>query len=290
MHQNQGAARPSQGPIAPVITDAPQDVRARIKYVVRGQKATFYAGDRERSHWPGEEHEVTVHDMRPHRAGFSLEGNGFVALDEASTVPDPAGEAGRGAAYGRECEALVARLTGASKVISFGMIVRTSAPGTHGHNQPAFGAHVDYGARTVADFTRQILPPAEAEARLAGRHMLINVWRPLARVESTPFALCDARTVHRADLFDSEIVGGLGGLDFSLWGYNLAHRPDHRWYWLPQMGPDQVFAFKLFDSDAKAVQFTAHTAFADPAAPADAAPRQSVEIRTIAFFDRGFST
>ena len=258
------------------------DVQTRIRYVLRGEKATFYAGDRERSHWPGEEQPVTVHDMRPERAGFSLERNGFVALDEASAVTDPASEAGK-AAYASECEALVARLTGAARVISFGAIVRTSAAGTHGHNQPAFGAHVDYGARTVADFTRLILPPEEAEARLAGRHMLVNVWRPLALVESTPLALCDARTVRRDDLFDSEIVGGLGGLDFSLWGYNLAFAPDHRWYWLPQMRPDQVFAFKLFDSEPGAVQFTAHTAFEVPGTPADAAPRQSIELRTIAF-------
>ena len=102
-------------------------------------------------------------------------------------------------------------------------------------------------------------------------------------VESAPFALCDARTVRREDMFDSEIVGGLGGLDFSLWGFNLAYSPDHRWYWMPHMQPWEVFAFKLFDSDPDAVQFTAHTAFEDPTASGDAAPRQSIELRTIAF-------
>lgn len=278
----ENAAKP--GPGAGPDAGERHDVRAAIKYVVRGQKATFYAGEREKSHWPGEEHEVFVHDMRPERETFALERNGFVALDEPSAVGDPLAATGR-AAYARECEALVGRLTGAALVISFGMIARTSAAGTHGHNQPAFGAHVDYGAKTVADFTRTILPPTEAEARLAGRHMLLNVWRPLALVESAPLALCDARSVRREDLFDSEIVGGLGGLDFSLWGFNLAFAPDHRWYWLPRMRPDQVFVFKLFDSRAEAVQFTAHTAFADPCAPADAAPRQSIELRTIAFFD-----
>lgn len=261
---------------------AGRDVATTIKYVVRGEKATFYAGDRERSHWPGEEHEVTIHDMRPERSSFALERNGFVVLDEPTDVTDLADEAEK-ARYIAECEALVQRLTGAAKVISFGAILRTSQQGTHGHNQPAFGAHVDYGAKTVGDFTRTILPPEEAEARLAGRHMLINVWRPLAPVESTPFALCDARTVHRADLFDSEIVGGLGGLDFSLWGFNLAHAQGHRWYWMPDMGPDQVFAFKLFDSDSQAVQFTAHTAFEVPDTPATAAPRQSIELRIIVF-------
>ena len=183
-------------------------------------------------------------------------------------------------------EALIQRLTGAAKVVSFGPMIRTNASGAHGHNQPAFGAHVDYGARTVADFTRDLLPAEEAERRLQGWHMLINVWRPITMVESAPLALCDASTVRREDLFDSEVVGGLG--DFkrrSLWGFNLAYDPGHRWYWVPHMQPWEAMAFKLFDSDPDAIQHTAHSAFEDPNTPLDAAPRQSVEVRTIAYLD-----
>ena len=261
------------------------DVDTTMKYVVRGKKATFHAGDRTKSYWPGEEHPVTIHDMRPIQDELSFDRNGFVLLDQPSAVKDfstkPAVEA-----YSRETEALVRRLTGAVKTISFGPVIRTNATGTHGHNQPAFGAHVDYGDRTVRDFTYDLLPEEEADRLLQGRYMLINVWRPIAMVESAPFALCDASTVHRQDLFDSEVVGGLG--DFrrrSLWGFNLAWTPDHRWYWVPHMQPWEVLAFKLFDSDPDAVQFTAHSAFHDPNTPPDAAPRQSIEVRTISYLD-----
>lgn len=260
------------------------DVTGTMKYVVRGEKATFYAGDRDRSYWPGEEHQVVFHDLRPELGELALERNGFVVVDEPSGIADYTDKAQLDA-YCRATEGLVQRLTGAGKVISFGPILRTNATGTHGHNQPAFGAHVDYGAKTVADFTRKIVGAEEAGRLLARRHMLINVWRPITMVESAPLALCDARTVKREDLFDSEIVGGLGGLDFSLWGFNLAYRPDHRWCWLPHMQPWEAMVFKLFDTDADAVQFTAHSAFNDPTAPPDAAPRQSVELRTIAFID-----
>lgn len=260
------------------------DVTATMKYVVRGEKATFYAGDRERSYWPGEEHQVVFHDLRPELGDLALERNGFVVVDEPSGIADYTDKAQLDA-YCRATEALVQRLTGAGKVISFGPILRTNATGTHGHNQPAFGAHVDYGAKTVGDFTKLIVGEEAAARLLAKRHMLINVWRPITMVESAPLALCDARTVRREDLFDSEIVGGLGGLDFSLWGFNLAYRPDHRWCWLPHMQPWEAMVFKLFDTDADAVQFTAHSAFNDPTAPPHAAPRQSVELRTIAFLD-----
>lgn len=260
------------------------DVTATMKYVVRGEKATFYAGDRERSYWPGEEHQVVFHDLRPELGDLALERNGFVVVDEPSGIADYTDKAQLDA-YCRATEGLVQRLTGAGKVISFGPILRTNATGTHGHNQPAFGAHVDYGAKTVGDFTKLIVGEEAAARLLAKRHMLINVWRPITMVESAPLALCDARTVRREDLFDSEIVGGLGGLDFSLWGFNLAYRPDHRWCWLPHMQPWEAMVFKLFDTDADAVQFTAHSAFNDPKAPPHAAPRQSVELRTIAFLD-----
>lgn len=259
------------------------DVRTSMKYVVRGEKSTFHAGDRSKSYWPVDEHDVTIHDMRPIRESLSFERNGFVLVDEPIDVTDFT-DKGELARYSRAVEALVQRLTGADKVVSFGPMIRTNAAGAHGHNQPAHGAHVDYGARTLADFTRDLLPADEAERRLAGRHMLLNVWRPIEMVESAPFALCDARTVRREDLFDSEVVGGLGDFNRrSLWGFNLAYDPGHRWYWVPHMQPWEALVFKLFDSQPGAVQFTAHSAFEDPDTPPDAAPRQSIELRTIAY-------
>ena len=259
------------------------DVATTMKYVVRGEKATFHAGDRAKSYWPVDEHKVTIHDVRPIAGRLSFDRNGFVLVDEPTDVTEFTDQ-DELARYSRQTEALVQRLTGADKVVSFGPVIRTNATGAHGHNQPAHGAHVDYGARTVADFTRDLLPEDEAERRLAGRHMLLNVWRPIVMVESAPFAVCDASTVKREDLFDSEVVGGLG--DFkrrSLWGYNLAYTPAHRWYWVPHMQPWEALVFKLFDSDPDATQFSAHSAFEDPNTPSDAAPRQSVEVRTIAY-------
>ncbi|HSG35297.1 MAG TPA: CmcJ/NvfI family oxidoreductase [Sphingomonadaceae bacterium] len=265
------------------IATSPRDVAATMKYVVRGEKATFHAGDRAKSYWPGEEHEVVIHDMRAIADRLSFDRNGFVLLEEPSAIRNFSAKENIDA-YCREVEALVQRLTGSLKTVSFGPIVRTSAQGTHGHNQPAFGAHVDYGDRTVRDFTYDLLPKDEAERLLEGRYMLINVWRPIVPVESAPFALCDASTVQREDLFDSEVVGGLGDYNrSSLWGYNLAYSPDHKWYWVPDMRPEQVLVFKLFDSDPDAVQHTAHSAFELRDAPADAAPRQSIELRTISY-------
>jgi hypothetical protein len=51
------------------------------------------------------------------------------------------------------------------------------------------------------------------------------------------------------------------------------------------MRPDEALDFKTYESqrDGRA-RWTAHTAFDDPTAPPDARPRESIEIRTLAFF------
>jgi hypothetical protein len=47
---------------------------------------------------------------------------------------------------------------------------------------------------------------------------------------------------------------------------------------------DEALLIKCYDSRTDVARFTPHTAFADPATPPDAPPRQSIEFRTIAFF------
>ena len=64
------------------------DVQTTMKYVVRGEKATFHAGDRSKSYWPVDEHAVTIHDVRPIAGRLAFDRNGFVLVDEATDVTD----------------------------------------------------------------------------------------------------------------------------------------------------------------------------------------------------------
>jgi hypothetical protein len=115
--------------------------------------------------------------------------------------------------------------------------------------------------------------------------VLINLWRPITTVEKSPLALCDARTVEKGDLNRSEVRGGLDDPGrATMCGFNLAHSTRHRWYYAPRMRPDEIYAFKLCDSDTSRVQWTGHTSFDDPTSGPDALPRRSIEIRTISFF------
>ena len=259
-------------------------VEAVIRYVVAGEKAIFYAADRERSYWPPEEHRVSIANMRPHATDLGLERNGFVLLRESSAVSDFYDPGEVRTTYYAEIESLVKRLLGAEKVLVFGEVARTDGAATGDGRKPAYGAHVDYGERTVRQFAEDMLGREVAAEWLRKRFVLMNLWRPIRTVYRTPLALCDASSVRENDLNDSEIRGGLNDPNrATMYGFNLSYNPQHRWYYVPRMEPDEILAFKLFDSEKGRVQWTGHTAFDDPTSAPDAEPRQSLEIRTISF-------
>lgn len=114
------------------------------------------------------------------------------------------------------------------------------------------------------------------------RFAIVQVWRPIRHpVETFPLALCDAATLAAKDLVVSErrYPGRVGQT------YAITYNPDHRWYWFPRMRRDEALVFKVYDSakDGRA-RWTPHTAFDDPTSPPHARPRESIEIRTLAFF------
>jgi hypothetical protein len=263
----------------------PGAIEAVIPYVVAGESAVFYPGQRELSYWPVEDHKVTIHDMRPIAGELALERNGFVLLRRPTRLADFNDPEHRKAVYYPEIEALAKELLGARRVLIFGDVPRTDAPGAPDGRLPARGAHVDYTAGTVRWWTEQLVGPEEAAELCRGRFVLMNLWRPITTVERTPLALCDAASVQAGDLNPSEVRGGLvNPHQETMHGYNLSYSPRHRWYYVPRMRPDEVLAFKLCDSDDSRLQWTGHTAFDDPTSAPDAAPRQSLEIRTISFF------
>jgi hypothetical protein len=265
--------------------EQPHTIRTPIRYVVKGEKAIFYPTDRARSYWPPDDHEMTITDARPFQQELSIARNGFALLEHDTAVRDFHDAAQIEAIYIGEIIELAKRLNGAAKAFAFGPVARTDDPASHQGHLPAFGAHVDYGRRTIEAFTRDAFG-AEADHWLGKRVVLMNFWRPIQTVYRAPLALCDASTVLASDLHDSEVRGGLLNANRPpLYGFNLSYNPAHRWYYVPQMQPRELYAFKLYDSDASVPQWTGHTAIVDPETPADAPPRQSMEIRTVSFIE-----
>jgi hypothetical protein len=181
-------------------------------------------------------------------------------------------------------EALVKAETGANRVVVFDHTLRTADEEDRQARklrEVVQRVHNDYTEWSGPQRVRDLLPE-EAEALLKRRFAIVQVWRPIRHpVETFPLAICDARSVAPHDLVVSErrYPNRVGQT------YAVTYNPNHRWYWFPLMRREEALVFKVYDSlqDGRA-RFTAHTAFDDPTAPAGARPRESIEIRTLAFF------
>jgi hypothetical protein len=229
--------------------------------------------------------DVRVRDMRPIAGALSLDRNGFVLLERPSRVGDFYDPDVVARDYYPEIKALVSDLTGAERVEIFGHLTRNDGPNPPpGAHRSVTNAHIDYDLPTTRAVADRFIPAGDKARYAAGRVMQINVWRPIETIESMPLALCDAASVARDDLVHGPIGGKSQSQVEKPAGYNLAHNPAHRWFYVPRMRREEVLVFRLCDSDPAAPQWTAHTGFRDPTSPPGARPRQSVEVRTLALF------
>jgi hypothetical protein len=230
-------------------------------------------------------HRVPIHSARPIASDISLDREGFAVLRHASEVRDFYDEDELRRVYYGEAERLIAEATGAAKVFVFDHTLRRRvlgvddrAPGAP--RQPATRVHVDHTARSGPQRVRDFFGDA-ADDLLRGRVQVINLWRPIrGPLRDAPLAVCDARTVAAGDLVASDLVyrDRVGET------YGVTYNPEHRWFYVPDMQPDEALLLKCYDSsiDGRA-RFAPHTAFDDPTAPADMLPRESIELRTLVF-------
>ncbi len=231
-------------------------------------------------------HDIVVHDARSVADSFDLDGEGFVLMREPTAVEDFFDDEQVRRVYYPEMERLVMRATGCAKVVVFDHTIRVGDPARQAQHKvraPVKVVHNDFTVLSAAQRVRDLLPADEATRRLAKRYGSINVWRPLrGPVENAPLAICGWRSLAEADLINTErrYEDRVGAV------YNIAYNADQRWYYYPRMETDEVVLLKCFDSltDGTA-RWTAHGSFDNPNAPAAAPPRESIEIRTLYFFD-----
>jgi hypothetical protein len=232
------------------------------------------------------QYEMIVTDGRPLRDTFALDVHGFVFADHRTRVRDFIDAAQRERVYDPEVQALVKQVSGASDVVVFDHTIRVSddeSQRVSGARPTVKGVHNDYTEESAPRRLREIVGDAEAERRMKKRFAIVQVWRPIrGPVLVDPLGICDGRSIPREGFIRVERRYPYRTGEV----YHIAHNPSHRWFWFPRMTRDEALVFKVFDSDeTKPSRFTAHSAFDDPGSPPDAAPRESIETRTFAFFD-----
>lgn len=231
----------------------------------------------------GDRRTMAIRDARALAPPPALDVEGFGLVRHATAVEDLYDTAAVREVYYREVEDLVKAISGAVRVVAFDHNVRSTAKAESGVHPPVRYAHNDYTERSGPQRVRDLFPREEAERLLAGRFAVINVWKPIrGPVEEAPLAVCDARSIEPGDLVPTD----LRYRDRTGEVYSLAFRPTHRWFYFPRLEADEALLLKCYDSDPGCARFTAHSAIDDPTSPAHPRPRESIEVRTLAFFAR----
>ena len=227
---------------------------------------------------------VVIRNGRPLAGDLILDRDGFTFVRHDTKVGDFYDEGQVRGIYYPEMEALVKAQSGAKRVVVFDHTLRTADEGLREQKkirEVVPRVHNDYTEWSAPKRVRDLVP-YEADELLKRRFAIIQVWRPIRLpVETFPLALADARSLSFTDFIISErrYANRVGQT------YAVKYNPDHKWFYFPRMRRDEAIVFKVFDSlkDGRA-RWTAHSAFNDPTSPANAPPRESIEIRTLAFF------
>ena len=232
---------------------------------------------------PPTRHVLPVFDARPIAAELSLDAEGIVLTDLRSQIDPLDSEAVQREFY-PEAQECVARATGAARVVAFDHNVRSAArakAGEPGIQRPVKFAHNDYTDRSGPQRVRDLLSD-EASDLLGRRFAVINVWKPIHHpAEDVPLGVCDAQSIQPEHLRPTVLKYAERNGEI----YSLLHDPDQRWLYFPHMTPDEAMLLKCFDSESDGrARYTAHAAFEDPSVPSDALSRESIEVRTLAFF------
>ncbi|HZZ87854.1 MAG TPA: CmcJ/NvfI family oxidoreductase [Caulobacteraceae bacterium] len=231
-------------------------------------------------------HTVRLENARLTGEALDVDVQGFQIVAHRTAVRDFWDEAQTMALGHPEVAELVKAVTGAARVVVYDHTLRRRLDGVADRTpgsarQPASRVHIDQTVTSGPQRVRDLMGD-QAEELLTRRAAIINVWRPIHHVaRDWPLAFADARSVRREDLIPSDLIFPHRRGEI----YGVAFNPEQKWRFVPDLRPDEAILIKCWDSDPTVAQFTPHTAFEDPTTPPGTPPRESIEFRTIAFFD-----
>ncbi|HMI20663.1 MAG TPA: CmcJ/NvfI family oxidoreductase [Sphingomonas sp.] len=221
--------------------------------------------------------------------------HGFVLLDSPTRVTDWGNADQVAQHYMPEVEAMIRECLypGRKLIVQQPPNVMRRGAGTS-TPQYGLGVHSDHGT-TADDFQRNVeaftTPDIGAKWRAwferdeVEGFVSLDFWRTTGMdgpLKHMPLALCDPTSVDGADIIPTALEGIAPG-GAATHHVSLAHNPGQRWYYYPDMEAHEVLVFKLFqlmrNEEPQPYRACFHSAVEDPAAPADAQPRQSCEHR-----------
>jgi hypothetical protein len=243
-----------------------------------------------------ESHVVPIRNGRPVRDSFRLDTHGFELLPHPSAVADFTDKSEVDAVYIPEVVEFIKRHTGADAVVSRGAVLRRSAAPAENASQPqAALVHIDYGPEGAAMTAARVYAEHFPNGPGYRRALATSLWRVFSPPpQDWPLALCDFRSVRDDEglanqlyfvdeLPKDPLTEPVDEAKMITSGSEFVYRPEHEWWYFPDMTRDEILFFVFNDSDHERAWRVVHTAFRDPSVET-ATPRHSIEVRSFAFF------
>lgn len=271
--------------------NAPNTVEARINYTgPMNEKPRYHAMDPTRDVHVLDPRTVQIHPLR--REDALLEREGFQLVPHSTAVRNFLDSQELERVYFAEVRDLIMKVTGAraaavaaAPFVRFGE--RSAQSGKLRNSRPARFVHIDYGDARGRALAEQVFATLEDHSWRCRRFAHYNIWRVLTPPpQDVPLAVCDARSLARADLIEALAVFDFAGVpERTADSYVIRHNSAHQWKYFPDMTPDEALVFVTNESDLSRPHHVAHVAFDDPTCPTSAVPRSSVEVRVVAYFE-----
>jgi hypothetical protein len=281
------------------MSPATDEVKSTIGYLIPTSRINrrFWAPGKEYNTGIYASYEVTIRNARL-GGPFTLDEHGFCLGRHHTDVTDWEHAYGPDTPYAAQVCEVAKRLTGADVAVPMGGMIRDSGQTGATVQPPAAEAHVDFTQRSALRIAEAVYRRAHPTGPGYDRFIAFSLWRALSPPpQDMPLALCDGRTVrddegtHNTKVDVDEIPTGdalfapIEGEENMSAATIFHHSPDHRWWYFPDMTPDEVILIKFYDSDHRGAWRCPHTAFRDTTRP-DARQRRSMEFRAIAYFSR----
>ena len=279
---------------------APEAVDTKIDYLVPTSRINrrFWAPGAELNTGIYDSYAVTVRNARLAPEPFTLDRNGFCLATHRSRIADFRDADAVNRLYPDEV-ALVARaLTGCDLVVPLGPQIRSSGRTGPTVQPPAAEAHVDFNTKTARRMAQAIYDKAAPGGPRFHRFIAFSLWRTFSPPpQDWPLALCDYASVGdeegvpnvKVDVDEiptgDALFAPIEGEEEMAAATVFRHNPGHRWWYFPDMVPEEVIFIKVHDSDHSRAWRAPHTAFRDTSRP-DAHVRESLEFRAVAYFSR----
>lgn len=273
----------------------PALVEAEVVYALAmDHRPTAYLGGdgSDRDDTSNETRVVSIENVRGKDVSYDVEG--FALFPHRTQVADFRDPEQIKLVYRHELEEVVREVTGAAKVAVWqGGATRLASRhkefGAAGTTYPSPTIHGDYTENSAPGVITGLIGEEEANAWLDKRYAIFSLWRAFSEPpQDVPLCLLDYTTVRVAEERQlGDVYYGKGPIEgrMHLEGSGYFYSPRHRWCYFRDMTRDELLFIKTYDSDHSKAWQTPHTSFVDPSAPADAPPRESLDIRAVVFWD-----